>query len=231
MKKIIIAIDGHSSCGKSSTARIVAKKLGYVFIDTGAMYRAVCLYFEKNHIAITNPLEIKNALNNIEISFHFNEQLGISETFLNGLNVETEIRQMHISEKVADVSSVVLVRKAMVAQQQKMGKNKGIVMDGRDIGTVVFPNAELKIFMTADLETRAGRRQQELLAKGDMYDLDEIMLNLQKRDFMDATREEGPLKKTDDAQLLDTSKMSLEEQVNFILEKQKNIIATLHSKN
>ncbi|MBP6386646.1 MAG: (d)CMP kinase [Pseudarcicella sp.] len=222
MKKIIIAVDGYSSCGKSSTAKIVAQKLGYVFIDTGAMYRAVCLYFYNNHIAITNPNEIEKALENIDITFHFNEHIGISETYLNGLNVENEIRKMHISEKVAEVSAIASVRKAMVMQQKRMGKNKGIVMDGRDIGTVVFPDAELKIFMTADIETRAGRRQKELLEKGEMYDLDEIITNLQKRDFIDTNREEGPLKQAIDAILLDTSSISLDQQVAFILELQKN---------
>ncbi|MFC0184249.1 (d)CMP kinase [Pseudarcicella hirudinis] len=217
MQKIIIALDGHSSCGKSTTAKRVASQLGYAFIDTGAMYRAVSLYFHEHHIALTNPHEVDEALKKIQITFHFNELKGKSDTYLNGLNVEDEIRKMYISDLVSEVSAITTVRKAMVAQQQKMGKHKGIVMDGRDIGTKVFPEAEVKVFMTADSVIRAERRQKELLEKGELIDLDEILDNLKKRDVMDSTREEGPLRQAEDAILMDTSFMTLEEQVDFVI--------------
>ncbi|MFY7890207.1 MAG: (d)CMP kinase [Spirosomataceae bacterium] len=217
MKKIIIALDGHSSCGKSTTAKRVAAKLGYAFIDTGAMYRAVSLYFHEHHIALTNPIEVAKALENIHITFQFNEDRGASDVFLNGLNVEAEIRKMYISQLVSEVSAITAVRKSMVAQQQKMAKHRGVVMDGRDIGTKVFPDAEVKVFMTADPVVRAERRQKELLDKGEIIDLDEILENLQKRDIIDSTREEGPLLQAADAILMDTSFMTLEEQVEFVI--------------
>lgn len=217
MKKIIIALDGHSSCGKSTTAKRVAAKLGYAFIDTGAMYRAVSLYFYEHHIALTNPIEVAKALENIHITFQFNEERGASDVFLNGLNVEAEIRKMYISQLVSEVSAITAVRKSMVAQQQKMAKHRGVVMDGRDIGTKVFPDAEVKVFMTADPVVRAERRQKELLDKGEIIDLDEILENLQKRDIIDSTREEGPLLQAADAILMDTSFMTLEEQVEFVI--------------
>lgn len=215
--KIIIAIDGYSSCGKSTTAKLVAAKLGYGYIDTGAMYRAVTLYFLENNISYTNPKEIEKALHNITISFHHNPKTDENETFLNGVNVEKEIRKMYISNQVSEVSTIAEVRHAMVAQQQRMGKRKGIVMDGRDIGTHVFPNAELKIFMTADVNLRAFRRQQELLAKKQLVNLEEILQNLQHRDLIDTTRKESPLIQAPDSFLIDTSYMTVDEQVDIVV--------------
>lgn len=217
MQRIIIALDGYSSCGKSTTAQRVAAKLGYAFIDTGAMYRAVSLYCYEHHVTLTNPKEVDKALENIHITFHFNEHRGASDVYLNGLNVEEEIRKMYISQMVSEVSAVTTIRRAMVAQQQKMGRGKGIVMDGRDIGTKVFPNAEIKVFMTADPVIRAGRRQIELLAKGEMIGIDEILENLKKRDYIDSHREEGPLTQAIDATYMDTSYMTLDEQAEFVL--------------
>lgn len=214
---IIIALDGYSSCGKSTTARLAAKQLGYAYIDTGAMYRAVTLHFLRNHISITNPRAIRKALDTIDISFRHNIEQKSNDTFLNGMNVEEEIRRMYVSERVSEVSAVAEVRHAMVAQQQKMGRGKSIVMDGRDIGTVVFPEAELKIFMTADLLMRAQRRQAELLAKGDMVDLPEIVANLQKRDHIDTHREESPLRQAEDALLIDNTHMTVDEQVETVI--------------
>lgn len=219
MKKIVIALDGHSSCGKSTTAKQVAAELGYAYIDTGAMYRAVTLYFLEHHVSLTNPKEIKDALANIEITFHYNPKTQRNETYLNGLNVEDEIRKMYISDQVSEVSVVPEVRRAMVAQQQKMGRRRGVVMDGRDIGTAVFPDAEVKIFMTADVDTRARRRQQELLVKKQLVNLNEIKENLQKRDLIDSTRAESPLRRAEDAALLDTSHMTIDEQVEFVMHK------------
>ncbi|WP_187261036.1 (d)CMP kinase [Pontibacter beigongshangensis] len=219
MKKIVIAIDGYSSCGKSTTAKRVAAELGYAYIDTGAMYRAVTLYFLQNHVSFTNPKEIHKALDSIDISFHYNPKAGRNEVYLNGLNVEDEIRKMYISNQVSEVSVLVEVRRAMVAQQQKMGRKRGVVMDGRDIGTAVFPDAEVKIFMTADVDTRARRRQQELLDKKQLVNLDEIKANLEKRDLIDSTRTESPLRRAEDAYLLDTSYMMIDEQVEFVLNK------------
>ncbi len=219
MKKIVIALDGYSSCGKSTTAKLVAAELGYAYIDTGAMYRAVTLYFLEHHVSLTNPKEVRDALNHIEVEFHYNPKTGRNEVFLNGLNVEDEIRKMYISNQVSEVSVVPEVRHAMVAQQQKMGRKRGVVMDGRDIGTAVFPDAEVKIFMTADVETRTRRRQDELLAKKQLVNLDEIRENLIKRDRIDSTRKESPLRRADDAHLLDTSHMTIDEQVEFVLEK------------
>ncbi len=218
MASIIIALDGYSSCGKSTTAKLAAKQLGYAYIDTGAMYRAVTLYFLQNHVAITNPHEVDKALESIHINFRYHPETGGNDTYLNGLNVETEIRKMYISERVSEVSAVVEVRHAMVAQQQKMGKGKSIVMDGRDVGTVVFPKAELKIFMTADPLMRAQRRQTELLAKGEMVDLPEIVANLQKRDHIDTHREEGPLRQAEDALLVDNTFMTVDEQVELVVQ-------------
>ena len=216
MRKIIIAIDGYSACGKSSTAKICAQKLGYTYIDTGAMYRATTLFFKDNFVDLTNPKKIKEALNMLHISFHLNNK-GISDTFLNGLNVEHEIRKMWVSERVSEVSAIPEVRRHMVTLQQAMGKKKGIVMDGRDIGTVVFPMAELKIFMHADEYIRATRRQEELLLNKQVIDMEDIVSNLRKRDLLDSSRKEGPLKKADDAYLLDTSYMVLEEQVDYVI--------------
>lgn len=217
MKKIVIAIDGYSACGKSSTAKELAKILNYTYIDSGAMYRAVTLYFHKNHVRLTNKKEVEKALDNINIDFQLNSKTGHADTYLNNLNVEQEIRKMYISERVSEVSRIKEVRDAMVAQQRKMGKKKGVVMDGRDIGTVVFPEAELKIFMTADIYVRAGRRQVELLEKDQLVDLDDIIDNLQKRDHIDTTREVSPLKKANDAIIVDTTFLTFEEQVDDIL--------------
>ncbi|GAB3821768.1 (d)CMP kinase [Pontibacter rugosus] len=218
MKKIVIALDGYSSCGKSTTAKLVAAELGYAYIDTGAMYRAVTLYFLQNHVSKTNPKEIKEALDNIEVEFHYNPKKKRNEVYLNGLNVEDEIRKMYISDQVSEVSVIAAVRHAMVAQQQRMGRKRGVVMDGRDIGTAVFPDAEVKVFMTADVDTRTKRRQVELLEKNQLVNLDEIKENLQKRDLIDSTRAESPLRRADDAVLLDTTHMTIDEQVEFVLE-------------
>ncbi len=216
MRKIIIAIDGFSACGKSTTAKEAAKSLGYRYIDSGAMYRAVTYYFLEHHVALTNPREVSKALGEIKIEFHVSPK-GVSETFLNGLNVEKKIRKMRISENVSQVSAIKEVRVAMVEQQRKLGRDRGIVMDGRDIGTVVFPDAELKLFLTADILVRAWRRQQELLEKDEMIELDAIVANLKKRDEIDSTRAESPLVKADEAIELDTTHVTIEEQVDELL--------------
>ncbi|HET9486332.1 MAG TPA: (d)CMP kinase [Chryseosolibacter sp.] len=213
MKRIVIAIDGYSACGKSTTAKQVASILGYRYIDSGAMYRAVTLFFLDHHIALTNPREVSNALQRIQITFKVNSR-NISETYLNGLNVEKEIRNMRISENVSQVSTIKDVRRALVEQQRRMGKEKGVVMDGRDIGTVVFPNAELKLFMTADILVRAFRRQKELLDRGQLVDLDEVIDNLLKRDQIDTGRAESPLRQAEDALVIDTTHISIDEQVD-----------------
>jgi len=217
-KKIVIALDGFSSCGKSTTARHVAAVLHYAFVDSGAMYRAVALYFHRNDISLLDLNQVANALKEIEITFVFNPAKQSSDTYLNGENVESEIRMMFISDMVSQVSALPIVRHAMVALQQKMGEKKGIVMDGRDIGTVVFPKAELKIFMTAEPHIRAQRRKLELLQKGEDLPLEEIVENLRKRDEIDSNRSEGPLKRAADAIDLDTSFRSMDEQVEFVLE-------------
>jgi CMP/dCMP kinase len=216
LRKIVIAIDGYSACGKSSTAKLVANILGYRYIDTGAMYRAVTLYFMEHHVALTNPKEISRALQQINISFKINSK-NLSETYLNGLNVEKGIRSMRVSERVSEVSAIKDVRTAMVEQQRKMGREKGIVMDGRDIGTVVFPQAELKVFMTADLLVRAFRRQKELLEKDRLVDLDDVITNIVQRDEIDTTRIESPLRCATDAVLIDTTHVSLDEQVDEVV--------------
>lgn len=216
LRKIVIAIDGYSACGKSSTAKMVASILGYRYIDTGAMYRAVTLYFLEHHVALTNPKEVSRALQQIAISFKVNSK-NVSETYLNGLNVEKPIRSMRVSERVSDVSALKDVRVAMVEQQRKMGKERGIVMDGRDIGTVVFPQAELKVFMTADLLVRAFRRQRELLEKDKLVDLDDVITNIVQRDKIDTTRIESPLKQAADAITIDTTNVTLEEQVDEVV--------------
>ncbi|MGV3589311.1 MAG: (d)CMP kinase [Adhaeribacter sp.] len=218
MKKIVVAIDGYSSCGKSTTAKIVAKELHYAYIDTGAMYRAVTLYFLEHYIDLTNPKKINQALSEIHITFERNAKTQRNEVFLNGLNVEDEIRKMYISNKVSEVSVIPEVRHCLVKQQQKMGKKRGVVMDGRDIGTTVFPDAEVKVFMTAEVYTRAKRRQEELLDKGELVPIDEIVQNLQKRDLIDSTRKESPLVQAPDARLLDTTFITIDEQVDFVLE-------------
>lgn len=218
MRKIIIAIDGYSACGKSSTAKRVAAALNYGYVDTGAMYRSVTLYFIEHYIDLTNPKSISKALDSIDINFHHNESAGQNETYLNGLNVEDKIREMEISQKVSEVAAIREVRLAMVKQQQKMGRSKGVVMDGRDIGSVVFPDAELKIFMTADFDVRAERRQKELFDKDRLVDLDEVKENLRKRDKIDTSREESPLIKPKGSVEVDTTHMFLEEQVDHIVQ-------------
>lgn len=224
MKKIIIAIDGYSACGKSTTAKEVADRIEYAYVDTGAMYRAVTLFFIKNHISITNPKEIQTALKQITIDFRFNPKSGHSETYLNGLNVENEIRKLYVTQKVSEVSAIAEVRKAMVEQQREMGKKKGIVMDGRDIGSFVFPDAELKIFMTADMEIRTFRRQQEMLEKGQVVDLNEVRDSISKRDEIDTTRKESPLVKANDAIELDSSDRTINEQVEFVIDLFNGIV-------
>ena len=216
MRRIIIAIDGYSACGKSTTAKEVAAILNYRYIDSGAMYRAVTLYFVEHHISITNPHEVTDAIEKIKISFRSNAS-GLSEVYLNNLNVEHEIREMRVATKVSEVSTLPEVRKAMVKQQVKLGKEKGVVMDGRDIGTVVFPNAELKMFMTADIMVRANRRQQELLQRNELIGLPEIIENLKKRDFIDSTRKESPLTQAADSVLLDTSHITIDEEVDEVV--------------
>jgi cytidylate kinase len=221
MKKIIIAIDGYSSCGKSTIAKDLAKTLKYKYIDSGAMYRAVTLYclrtglFEGDHL---NETVLKEQINQIHITFRFNEETGKSDTYLNGENVEKEIRSMEVADKVSPVAAVGFIREALVKQQQEMGREKGIVMDGRDIGTVVFPDAELKIFVTAQPEIRAQRRMDELIAKGEQVSLEDVLNNLKKRDHIDSTRKDGPLKKADDAVVLDNSDMTIEAQNSWILD-------------
>jgi cytidylate kinase len=231
MKKIIIAIDGYSACGKSTTAKMVANRLGYIYIDSGAMYRAVTLYFCENHISSTNPNQVAQALANIHIQFVHNPKSEKNETYLNGLNVEEEIRKMYISGKVSEVSAISEVRKAMVYLQQQMGKKRGLVMDGRDIGTCVFPDAELKIFMTADIMIRAQRRQEELLEKKETVDIDEIIKNLQMRDHLDTTRKENPLRMAEDAYLLDNTSITIEEQIDFVISLANSKMIQAHSNN
>lgn len=228
LRHITIAIDGYSACGKSTTARRVAAILGYRYIDSGAMYRAVTLHFLENHVAITNPKEVSRALEAIRISFRLNAA-GQSDTFLNGKNVESEIREMRISENVSQVSAIREVRVAMVDQQRKLGKHKGVVMDGRDIGTVVFPDAELKVFLVADMQVRAYRRQQELLQKGELVDLDAIIENLTTRDKIDSTRAESPLVKAAEAIEFDTTHVTVEEQVDEVVQMAIGRIAHLPS--
>ncbi|MCK5470488.1 MAG: (d)CMP kinase [Cyclobacteriaceae bacterium] len=218
MKNIVIAIDGNSGCGKSSTAKVIARKLKYIYIDTGAMYRAVTLFFIKYQIDLKNASDVDSALKQIDISFEYNIETGKNETFLNGKNVENKIRQMEVSNMVSPVSEISMVRRKLVEQQRRLGKEKGVVMDGRDIGTVVFPDAELKIFMTADLEVRALRRQKELMEKNTEVELEEVIENLKNRDNIDSSRADSPLKKAQDAYEIDTSNLTFDEQVNQILD-------------
>ena len=218
-EKIIIAIDGFSSSGKSSMAKWLAKQLGYAYVDTGAMYRSVTLYALRNGLISDNVIDeqaLKNSMDNIKISFVPNKETGVSETYLNGENVEKEIRGLEVSNYVSPISTLKFVRENLVKQQQEMGKAKGIVMDGRDIGTVVFPNAELKIFVTARPEVRAQRRLDELKAKGEIASFDEVLKNIEKRDLIDSTRAESPLKKADDALVLDNSDITIEEQNEWL---------------
>lgn len=222
-KNIVVAIDGYSSCGKSTLAKALAKKLGFIYIDSGAMYRAVTLYFIRNKIDISNENLIKDALQHIELNFHSRDYE--SHILLNGEEVSEEIRQMPVSENVSAVSASKLVRNDMVKQQQRMGKSKNIVMDGRDIGTAVFKDAQIKFFMTADPKIRAERRHKELISKGDTRTtLEEVFENLAHRDYADTTRAESPLTRAEDAIVLDNTDLSQEEQLNFALEKVKSFL-------
>jgi len=226
VKKIIIAIDGHSSCGKSTMAKSIAQELGYIYIDSGAMYRVVTLYALRKGLinnGVPDAEKLIAELKNIKITFKWDEISGKNTTFLNGENVEEEIRRLEVSENVSPISTIAEVRHEMVKQQRENGTNKGIVMDGRDIGTVVFPTAELKIFMTASPEIRAQRRFQELKEKGQEVDFDSILQNVEGRDEIDSNREVSPLKKADDALILDNSNLSREEQLKWTLEKVKEI--------
>lgn len=219
-QKITIAIDGFSSTGKSTIAKQLAKKLGYIYVDTGAMYRAVTLYaMQQNYISNShfNPEKLIADLQNISLSFIFNKDLGFAEMFLNDTNVETTIRTLEVSRLVSKVATISEVRKKLVSEQQEMGKNKGIVMDGRDIGTVVFKDAELKLFMTASADKRATRRYKELLDRGDKVNYADILHNVQERDRIDSTREDSPLVRADDAITFDNSNMSLKEQFERIM--------------
>lgn len=217
MKKITIAIDGYSSCGKSTMARQLAAELGYVFVDSGAMYRAVTLYFLQQHVNCHNEQDVAAALQQIQLSFVWNDEKLQSDIYLNGKNVSGEIRDMNVAMKVSEVAALPAVRHFAVAQQQKMGKEKGIVMDGRDIGTVVFPDAELKIFVTASIEVRTQRRYDELKHNDPNVSIDEVRDNLQARDYIDTTRKVSPLRQAEDAILLDNSNISREEQLRLLL--------------
>lgn len=216
-EKIIIAIDGHSSCGKSTIAKEMAKALNYKHIDSGAMYRAITLHFIRNNVNISDSSEVKNALENIQLSFVYNKSKNTYDICLNGEDVAHQIHEMIVAERVSDVAAIKEVRELAVAQQKEMGKEGGIVMDGRDIGSVVFPNAELKLFMTAGMAVRAKRRFQELYAKNPNITYEEVMANIQMRDYIDSNRKESPLVKAEDAVVLDNSTMNREEQLKTAL--------------
>ena len=225
MKKITIAIDGHSSCGKSTMAKDLAREVGYVYVDTGAMYRSVTLYALRKGLFLeggsVDTAALEQEMPNISISFKFNPETGRPDTYLNGECVEKEIRSLEVSNHVSPVAAIPFVRTAMVAQQQQMGKDKGVVMDGRDIGTTVFPDAELKVFVTASAKVRAQRRFDELKQKGMPADFDEILKNVEERDYLDSHREVSPLRKADDALELDNSNMTIAEQKEWLLERFK----------
>lgn len=227
MEKIIIAIDGFSSCGKSTMAKDLAHELGYIYVDTGAMYRCVALYALQHKLFLKdgeiNIPELEAAMPNINISFKLNKETGRPDTYLNNENVENKIRTMEVSSHVSSIAAIPFVREALVAQQQKMGKDKGIVMDGRDIGTVVFPNAELKIFVTASPEVRAQRRYDELMKKGMEADYNEILENVKRRDYIDSHRDVSPLRKAGDAIELDNSNISIEEQKQWLIKQYKRV--------
>lgn len=218
MKKIIIAIDGLSGCGKSTTAKSVATALKYAYIDSGAMYRAVTLHFLRAGVDLTNAKEICQSLKSLQLDFRILEDGGMQRVFLNGLDVEDEIRDMQVSELVSEVSKIKSVREKLVAIQRNLGEQCGVVMDGRDIGTVVFPSAELKVFMYADLDVRAERRQRELLDKGKPTTFEQIARNLKERDYIDSNRKESPLIKAADAVEMDTSHLTVDDQVKKILD-------------
>lgn len=221
MKRIIIAIDGFSSCGKSTMAKALARNIGYLYFDSGAMYRAVALFCMQNGLINGEEIDtaaLRERLNEIHISFEADPETKNSVTLLNGVNVEHEIRSLEVSRFVSKVAALDFVRSAMVDQQREMGKQKGIVMDGRDIGTTVFPDAEMKVFVTASAEVRAQRRYDELVARGDNPDFNDILENVLQRDHIDQTREVSPLRKADDALLLDNSDLTREEQMNWLVE-------------
>lgn len=217
-KKIIITIDGWSSCGKSTLAKQLAKELGYVYVDSGAMYRAITLYFLRNNVDLAEKKEVKQALKSVNLEFIYNPKSNNSEIYLNGENVEYLIRDLVIAEKVSDVAAIKDVREFAVAQQQKMGEKKGIVMDGRDIGTVVFPKAELKIFMTADNAIRVERRFKELYEKNPNITIEEVKNNLEMRDYIDSHREVSPLRQASDGLILDNSNITPQQQLKLALE-------------
>ena len=222
MKKITIAIDGYSSCGKSTMAKDLAREVGYIYIDSGAMYRAVTLYCLENQLFTEEGIDtirLEAAMPGIQISFQLNPETGRPMTFLNGAHVEARIRTMEVSNHVSPVAALPFVREALVKLQQEMGKEKGIVMDGRDIGTAVFPDAELKIFVTASAEIRAQRRYDELQAKGQEASFDEILANVKERDYIDQNREVSPLRQANDALLLDNSNLTIEEQKQWLKER------------
>lgn len=227
-KKIVIAIDGHSSCGKSTMAKKLAKDLGYIYVDTGAMYRTVTLYALRQQLfeadGNVKAEELKQQMGQIEVSFALNPESGLPEALLNGENVEREIRGMEVSSHVSPIAALPFVREAMVDQQRRMGEAKGIVMDGRDIGTTVFPQAELKVFVTASAEVRAQRRYDELQAKGMPADYEDILKNVQDRDYIDSHREVSPLRQADDALLLDNSHLTREEKQQWLMEKAQTVI-------
>ena len=222
MKKITIAIDGFS-CGKSTMAKMLAKEVGYIYVDTGAMYRAVTLFAMRNGMIAPNGEvnrdELKQKMQTLRVEFKLNEQTGRAETYLNGENVENEIRGMEVSSHVSAIAAIDFVRTALVEQQQRMGRDKGIVMDGRDIGTVVFPDAELKVFVTASAEVRAQRRFDELKSKGVEANFDEILDNVQQRDYIDSHREVSPLRKADDAIELDNGELTIAQQLQWLVER------------
>jgi len=227
LKKITIALDGFSSTGKSTLAKQIAKSLGYVYVDTGAMYRAVTLYAMQNNWVNNEELQLEKlleALPKINLKFVFNPELGFSEIYLNNQNVEKQIRTLEVSNHVSQIAAISEVRTKLVEQQKNMGKNKGIVMDGRDIGTVVFPDAELKLFMVADASTRAKRRFDELVAKGDAVAFQDVLKNVQERDFIDSTRQDSPLVKANDAIEINNSNLSREEQFNTVMRIIKSIL-------
>ena len=223
MKKIVIAIDGFSSCGKSTMAKDLARRIGYVYVDTGAMYRSVTLFALNHHLfnedGSVKADQLEKLMPEVNISFKLNTETGRPDTYLNGVCVENDVRSMEVSSHVSPIAAIPFVREALVAQQQRMGGDKGIVMDGRDIGTTVFPEAELKIFVTASAEVRAQRRYDELKAKGAEANYDDILKNVQERDYIDTHREVSPLRKADDALELDNSHMTIEEQNAWLMQR------------
>lgn len=229
MSKITVAIDGYSSCGKSTIAKALAQKLGYNYIDTGAMYRAVTLYCLKNNIIKSSKIDLPkllDSLNHITVFFDYNTQTKVSEVFLNGEHVEREIRTMEVANNVSMISSIKEVREKMVLIQREIGKHKGVVMDGRDIGTHVFPDAELKLFMTADTDVRTQRRLDELSSKGEYHSFEDVKQNLLKRDYDDTHRKENPLRQAKDAVILDNTDLNKEEQLEFVIKLINDLLLT-----